>query len=160
MGYKIQMRQTAKSIMKIVQKYNKNGNPMGYFYFLNGFDFCHLALYDTEEHDYKLAIDEIHNYQAGHPKANVKEGYRAGLSYSIRLIHDKQTLQNVFNYLNYELEKQKNGTASLTLDYKDILKELRAELVKKADLIRNEYSNFDYIVKENLEELERKSWQR
>lgn len=158
MEYK--MRHTSKAIMKVVQKYNENGNPMGYFYFLNGFGFCYLASSNNDRHDYKLAIDEIHDYYAKRPKANVKTGYRAGVSYSIRLIHDKQTLQNVFDYLNYEFEKQKNGTASFALDYKDVLVELKNELVKKADLLRNEYSNFDYMVKVNLEELERKSWER
>ena len=162
MLYTPRMKNTAKYLVRRAQRFNDRGNPMGYFYLLNGFGFCRLSAFEGEAHDYRLAIDEIHNYQAKYPKKSVKEGYRQGFSFSIRLIHDMETLYNVVNYLDYEFEKQKNGTAAFRLDFEEILQELKAELKKKADILNLEYQHDDFDKKalEILEELERKSWER
>ena len=160
MFFKPRMKNTAKAVVRLAQKYNDKDNPMGYFYVLNGFGFCRLAAFEGEPHDYKLAIDEIHNYQAKHPRKNVQEGYRKAFSYSIRLIHDKETLHNVINYLDYEFEKQKNGTAAFRLDFEGIIEELRIRLQNDPNNLKRLYSNYDRMICEVIEELKRKSWER
>ena len=151
---KLVFRRTAKKMVALAQKEYEKGNAMMYFVILNGLGRAELVLFPGDDHDYKLIIDAIHEYQAKHPKKKVKEGYYEAISTSITLIDGRQGIVWVLNYLAYEYEKQRDGTSAFTLDYKALIAQLKAVVAERIDKFRAKDSNFDMWFHRCMEEIE------
>lgn len=149
---------TAKKMVALAQKKYEKGNAMMYFVILNGLGLGELVLFPGDEHDYKLIIDAIHEYQAKHPRKKVKEGYQEAISTSITAIDGRKGIVWVLNYLAYEYEKRRDGTSAFTLDDKALIAQLKAVVAERRDKFRAEDSNFDMWFYRCMEELEEKDW--
>ena len=138
----------------------EEGNKMVYFVILNGIGAGKLPTAIENEHNYKMIIDAIHDYQAKYPKKQVKEGYTYALSCTITVINGRKSLGMVLDYLNYEFVKQKNGTNAFRLDFDTLIDELKVKVEEKMDILRGDDPGFDRWIREQFEILEQKSWER
>ena len=83
--------------------------------------------------------------------SQVKEGYTDAILMAIRGISAKSGLAIIFDWLDYECEKQKNGTNTFTLDYKMLLEKLKAAVAESIDSYRAETPGFDMWFEERIE---------
>ena len=154
------LRKVARKMVAYSHRKYLAGNGMFYFVILYGIGAGRLAIAPGDEHNYKLIIDEIHNYQAKYPNKTVKEGYRYAIHTGIRTIKGKISICETLDIFDYEFEKQKNGTSAFRLDFDVLLKEMKAKIAEKEDSLREEIPNFNGWISERLDILERKSWER
>ena len=153
-------RKIAKKMVAYAQKKYEEDNEMAYFVILYGIGAGKLALEPPYEHQWKLIVDAIHDYQAKYPKKTVKEGYQKAISCGIMVINGKPPICQTLDILDYEFEKRKNGTSAFSLDIDVLLKEMKAKIAQKEDILREEIPNFDRWIFERFDILERKSWER
>lgn len=153
-------RDPAKKMVAYAHKKYQLGNEMYYFVILNGIGAGRLAIAPGDEHNYKMIIDAIHDYQAKHPKKKVKEGYTEAILRTIQVIAGKELVYRIFDYFNYEFEKQKNGTSAFRLDYEILFAKLKDKIYEKYDTLKGDDPNFDRWIKTQMELLEQKSWAR
>ena len=146
------LRSSAKKMVSYAHKKYVSGNGLAYYVILHGIGAGRLSLFG-EEHNYRIIIDEIHNYQARHPLKNVKDGYKYALDVSIRVIGGKHSLTSFLNCFSYELQKQEEGTGTFKLDYNDLLNKLKKKIDEKIDIIREQDKNCDFWIQEELENL-------
>ena len=146
-----------KAVRKMVahaQKKYEEGDKMLYFVLLAGIGAGKVPSPITGEHEYKLVIDTIHDYQASHPNKEVKEAYAYAISTMIRVIIGKNPFMMVINILCYEFEKQRNGTSAFRLDYHGIIQQLKDRVVEVHDRMLEKDKNADRYIKQNFEMLE------
>ncbi len=154
--HELTFRRSVKKRVAYSQKKYEQGNVMYYFAVLNGIHYLKVALTNGEEHDYRMVIDEIHNYQEKHPYKKVKEGYMAALSKTISAIKAKRAIALVLKYIHYDLEKRRNCTSSFRLDFEVLYEELKAKVNEKIDDFRDEDPDFDKWIKREFDLLEKK----
>lgn len=137
--------------IKFAQKQYEKGTAAGYFVVLAGWMNGKLSLCPGDPHRYDMIIDAIHKYQKRHPNKKIKEGYTDAILMAIRGVSAKSGLAIIFDWLDYECEKQKNGTNTFTLDYKMLLEKLKAAVAESIDSYRAETPGFDMWFEERIE---------
>ena len=153
-------KDSARMMVAYAHRKYQWGNEMYYFVILVGVGAGRLALYPTGAHEYRQIIDAIHDYQAKYPRKKVKEGYTEGILVAIKVIGSLTALRQVLDIFYYEFEKQKNSTSAFRLDYETLFAKLQDKIDDKYDLLKGDNPNFDRWIKEQMELLKQKSWER
>ena len=117
--------------------------------FIEGKDIVYLALlsgvppYEVEVrtgagHNYYMVLDAIHRCYERNPDGRYDEGFKAGLRGLIQVSTSKvASLDLLLNYIFYQLDKEKDGTAKFTIEINefiplinDLIKDNREKYVK------------------------------
>ena len=146
--------ENAKILLKNTQNFYQTGNRMAYFMLLHGIGAGLVESAPGVGHNYLAVLDAIHEYQRENPNLKVKEGFYEGLDLMADKAHTQETFKFVFDYINYELKKEKDGSASFQIDCASILRKLKSSLERELPYLKSQNANFDAWLKHERDALE------
>ncbi len=122
-SYKEDLILAYKFVNCAARAYDEEKHPYGYACLLIGVGHFHIGDFD-KKHNYRAVVDAIHLYKKNNPTRSVEEAYRIALSEITIMVAGPKAVNNLFNILEYELSKEKDGKNSFVLDFAPVLKDM------------------------------------
>ena len=143
--------QYAYNILSTVHKKYLEGNSMAYPMLLVGMGNLRVESIPNSGHNYQAISDAIHlRYKED---SKYQDGYELGLQNIIGKVMDIQTAQLVFNYLHYEIKKQKDGHYSFKMLLKPLITYYIKILKDNQDIITEQSEDWQRYITEILDVL-------
>ena len=110
--------------------------------------------YNGNGHNYQAVIDAIHKYYDLKKDESIKTDYEDALKFFASHSIVTRVIQQTYDFITYEMKKEKNGTGTMEVDSKEILEILSNTIQENYDKLRKESFNFDNWIKDKNRNLE------
>ena len=125
----------AECIVNNVSQDFLEGNDMAYLAFMKGMGYLKVESFEGAGHNFYAVLDAIHNKYREDNKCRADEGVHTALLTLINIARNTEVFQMVTDYLFYQLDKEKDGTASFKMNTSEIIGKLKQCISERKDEI-------------------------
>ena len=143
-----------EKLIEIAERYMKKGNEMGYYALIMGTGGFLLEGRKGYGHNMRAIIDAFHSYYTKNPTVPVNKRLEETLDMIVPLCENMDSISYIYESILFEMEKEKEPSASFQINCRELLSKLGNQIVIKRTEIEKQYSSLEKWIQERNNYLE------